>query len=142
MSLKIFFSATCLLSLITLSPAFAGSIGGSYLYAYAGGSADLSCSAGTRDSFASASGGNTVSATDPISFSACNNTPGSLVGGLFTIGGGADQASGTFSGTLVGLSGGGGGISDGTYEITSALGAYESVDLSGIFEVITGEVGT
>lgn len=136
----------------------AGAISGSYFYDYSTTLADSSCGApadGTRDYFASipGSGSNTISATDTVAFSICDGATGLLDDGEFTIGTGANTASGIFSGVYVGQStdtdaipSGGtlddGALFDGTFTVTSADGYYaDTVGDAGTMLVNTGTTG-
>ena len=123
-----------------------GIIGG-YSYSYTTTIADASCTApanGTRDNFASTSGGNSVDPSDSVSFSICDGATGLLMGGRFLINdGGGNEFGGVFSGVLTGISGGGGDIFDGNFAANLQTGTYSSVTLpDGVFEVVTGQVNT
>jgi hypothetical protein len=143
-------SVIAALSLFTglVSQASASLIIGDYSYTYTGSSADGTCSAGSRDSF-SGPGSNTLNGTDTVSdainFSACNNTPGGIVGGLFSINDGAgNTVTGFFSATADGTTTVNGnpnyGVEDGTYTVLTASGRYAGV-YDGTFTAQTGPVG-
>lgn len=127
--------------------ASADGIVGGYSYTYTNTIADASCTApanGTRDNFVSTSGGNSIDASDSVSFSICDGATGLLVGGEFLINdGGGNEFGGVFSGVLTGISGGGGDIFDGNFAATLQTGTYLSVTYpDGVFEVVTGQVNT
>jgi hypothetical protein len=126
---------------------------GSYNYGITGQSSFPACTTasplagnGLLDNFASTSGSNTI-ASDPVTFSDCDGTPGFLEDGtfLFTDGAG-DLASGTFSATLTGntlLNNTGGDIFTGSFLVTSATGYYAGTKFdAGSFQVVTGAVNT
>jgi hypothetical protein len=136
-----------------VSHASAGVINGAYTYSYTNTVADATCVApadGTRDFFSSTGGGNSINPIAPVAFSICDGATGLLDSGDFTIGSGADTATGAFSGTFAGVStnpgllpdGGplaGGALFDGAFTIESATGIYAgTVGDYGAFVVNTG----
>ena len=138
--------------------AVAGAISGAYFYDYSTTLADSGCGApadGTRDYFNSIAGqgSNSISATDTVAFSICDGAAGLLDSGEFTLGTGANTASGVFSAIYIGQSsnttpipGGGslnnGALFDGTFTIVSADGYYASTaGDTGSIEVNTGTTG-
>ncbi|MCU1330816.1 MAG: hypothetical protein JWN34_6186 [Bryobacterales bacterium] len=126
------------------SQAVAGSINGSYAYSYVSSALDGTCSAGSRDHFAG-EGSNSIGGPNAITFSACNNTPGAIVGGLFSIiDDEFNSVSGFFSGVTTGTFLIGDityGLNEGSYTISNSVGSYEGA-LDGTFTVKTGPVGT
>ena len=140
--------AVPILCLCFVTKASAGSISGAYAYGMTGQTGDAACAilyGGNpwTDNFQSTSGGNSI-ASDPVTFSICDGTPGFLDGGQFLVSDGTgDTLAGTFSGVLTGTSAGGGDIFEGAISIVSETGHYTSVtESTGTFEVVTGQVGT
>jgi hypothetical protein len=149
---SLFGAAVCLLFGLA-NHALGGVINGAYSYEYTHTIADASCTVpadGTRDFFSSTGGGNNINASDPVGFSICDGAIGVLDSGSFTVGSGADTATGSFSGTYAGVStnpgflpdGGalaGGSLFDGAFTIDSATGVYAAtVGDAGSFVVNTG----
>jgi len=151
-------SGSILVSAVVCTLAFAANASaslftGNYNYGITGQTSAPACTTASplggnpwTDNFASTSGSNSVS-SNPVTFSICDGTPGFLEDGTFLItDGGADWASGTFSGTLTRntlLTGLGGDIFDGGFIITSASGTYlANRYAAGMFEVVTGAVNT
>jgi hypothetical protein len=114
---------------------------GSYTYGYTGpGGTDTTCPAEgapptqTRDDFSGTGSNSDTNITDIITFSACNLTPGAIVGGEFEINdGAAGDVQGTFSAINIApvtINGFVYELDEGTYTVTSATDDY-SAELGG-----------
>ena len=127
-----------LLCLGPVTNASAGSISGNYAYTFQ--NATGGCGSYGLLNY-SATGTNTYSATDALTFSTCAEV-GVLIG-PFTIGTGGNSISGTVNGVFTGYTNGGNSaIFDGTFSFNlPGTGTYSGVtDGGGIFEVIASDI--